>query len=246
MEKYSEKDIDWLLNLCKDDRRPLQRRVQKNFNLTWKRLLLRVSLAVNALLGLVVLPFFLLIRFSVYLNLSHGWAAWPSLIGGIIATILLLTLYLFLISLKVKNRRLLLKTGGVVISTMVLGFCMFSIFYLSSLNAKSSDVRDVYHSMHPILRVAVSTVTLADKDLVITGIERIEGDYARMGLPVNRRSLHYRQETGYVHAVDIRTLDRGFIRNALLRGSLELMGFRTIRHVGTADHLHVELRHAHQ
>jgi hypothetical protein len=90
--------------------------------------------------------------------------------------------------------------------------------------------------------VAVSTVTLADNDLVITDIERMEDDYNRMGLPVNQSSLHYRQESGYVQAVDIRTFDRGFVRNALLRGSLELMGFNTIRHVGTADHLHVELR----
>jgi hypothetical protein len=125
---------------------------------------------------------------------------------------------------------------------MVLGFCLFSLFYLSSVNAKSAEVQTVYRSMHPILRVAVSTVTLAESDLVITDIERIEEDYARMGLTVNQRSLHYVQESGYVHAVDIRTIGHGFVRNALLRGSLELMGFRTIRHVGTADHLHVELR----
>jgi hypothetical protein len=96
--------------------------------------------------------------------------------------------------------------------------------------------------MHPVLRVAVSTVTLADNDLVVTDIERFEEDYASMGLPVNQTSFHYRQESGYVHAVDIRTIGHGFVRNALLRGSLEIMGFRTIRHVGTADHLHVELR----
>jgi hypothetical protein len=124
---------------------------------------------------------------------------------------------------------------------MVLGFSLFSLFYLSSVNAKNRDVQSVYRSMHPIMRVAISTVTLADSDLVITDIERFEEDYARMGLPVNQTSLHYRQESGYVHAVDIRTIGHGILRNAILRGSLELMGFRTIRHVGTADHLHVEL-----
>ena len=116
------------------------------------------------------------------------------------------------------------------------------MFYLSSVNAKSSDVQDVYRPMHPFLRVAVSTLTLADRDLVITDIERFEEDYTEMGLTVNQTSLHYRQESGYVQAVDIRTIGHGFVRNTLLRGSLGMMGFRTIRHVGTADHLHVELR----
>lgn len=95
--------------------------------------------------------------------------------------------------------------------------------------------------MHPILRVAISSVTLADGDLVITDIERVSGDYETMGLPVNPHSLHYRQESGYVHAVDLRTRDRSEIRNYIIQISLDLMGFRTLRHVGTADHLHVEL-----
>jgi Na+/proline symporter len=199
-------------------------------------------MALCGIVGLIVFPFFLLIRFSVYLNLTHSMPAWPALIGGIIATICLLLAYLFLLSFKMANKKRLMKIGLIGISTVVLGYCLFSVFYLSSVHAKSAEVQDVYRSMHPIMRVAVSTVTLADNDLVITDIERMEDDYNRMGLPVNQSSLHYRQESGYVQAVDIRTFDRGFVRNALLRGSLELMGFSTIRHVGTADHLHVELR----
>lgn len=243
MEKYTEKDIEWLLNLHKKDTGTFTHTdAPSKPRRTWKQLALRLSLAVSALLCLIIFPFFLLIRFSVYLNLNYGLGAWTSLTGGILATILLLCVYLLLVSLKVANKKLLIKIGGIGIGTMVLGYCLFSLFYLSSVNAKSNDVQDIYRSMHPILRVAVSTVTLADNDLVITDIERFQEDYARMGLPVNQASLHYRQESGYVHAVDIRTLDSGFFRNALLRGSLEVMGFRTIRHVGTADHLHVELR----
>lgn len=244
MEKYSEKDIDWLLNLHKDTGKSALKMPSSKPKRTWKQFFFRFSLALSALLSLIIFPFFLLIRFSVYLSASQGLGAWTSLTGGILATILLLCIYLFLLSFKVKNRKQLIKIGGTGISIMVLGYCLFSLFYLSSVNAKSADVQSVYRSMYPVLRVAVSTITLADNDLVITDIERIEEDYGRMGLPVNQSSLHYRQENGYVHAVDIRTLDRGFVRNALLRGSLELMGFRTIRHVGTADHLHVELRRA--
>lgn len=238
MNGYSQKDIDWLLNLDKES----SSKTTPHTKSGWKRITIRLLLAIAGLLGLIVFPFFLLIRLSVYLNLTYGMSAWPALIGGIIATILLLLFYLLILSYKVVNKKRLLKSGFLGMSIMVLGYCLFSLFYLSSVNAKNAEVQEVYRSMHPILRVAISTVTLADNHLVITDIERYESDYARMGLPVNRRSLHYRQETGYVHAVDIRTLDRGFIRNGLLRGSLELMGFRTLRHVGTADHLHVELR----
>lgn len=240
MEKYSEKDTEWLLNLHKENGSPSQTAAKPKTG--WKRLALRLSLALSALFALIILPFFLLVRLSVYLNLNIGLSAWPSLFGGIIATVCLLLAYLFVLSFKVENKRLLIKIGGIGVSTMVLGYCLFSLFYLSSVHAKNDGVQSVYRSMHPILRVAVSTVTLADNDLVITDIERMAEDYGRMGLPVNQTSLHYRQASGYVHAVDIRTLDRGFIRNAMLRGSLEIMGFRTIRHVGTADHLHVELR----
>lgn len=243
MEKFSEKDIEWLLNLHKNgDKSYPGRSKQQTKSRSWKRWAFLISLGFSALLFLVIFPFFLLVRFSVYLNHTYGLGAWSSLTGGILATIILLCFYLLLLSFKVSNKKLLLKLGGIGVSTMVLGFSLFSLFYISSINAKSTDVQSVYRSMHPILRVAVSTVTLAESDLVITDIERFEEDYARMGLPVNQTSLHYRQDSGYVHAVDIRTIGHGILRNALLRGSLELMGFRTIRHVGTADHLHVELR----
>lgn len=243
MDKYSNKDVEWLLNPHKQDgiSAPVKPVKDKKSGSRWKRYAVRFLLGLTGLVTLIILPFFLLIRTSVYLNLSQGFSSWPSLIGGILAAILLLLLYLAIISFKVKNKGLLLKFGAISISTMVLGFSLFSLFYLSSVNAKSDEVREVYRSLHPILRVAVSTVTLADNDLVVTDIERFEEDYATMGLPVNQSSLHYRQDSGYVHAIDIRTIGRGTVRNALLRGSLELMGFRTIRHVGTADHLHVEL-----
>lgn len=190
----------------------------------------------------MLLPFYLLVRTSVYLNLEHGYSGWLTLVGGMSVSIFLLLTYLFFLFQKIKNRkrRFQFSLGGA--GTMVFGFCLLSLFYLSGVNAKSDEIRDVYRSMHPILRVAISTVTLADNDLVITDIERVMSDYGAMGLPVNPNSLHYRQdETGYVHAIDLRTRGRSEIRNFLLQTSLEIMGFQTLRHVGTDDHLHVEL-----
>jgi hypothetical protein len=244
MDKITQKDIDWLLNLGNREKNasaglkgPSGRKGVEVF----RKLAIRMILSALALVFLVILPFILLIRVSVYLNIVQGFPGWVSLLGGMIVMILFFTLYIYLIFRNVENRKMVLKYSFWSIGSVVAGFCMFSLFYLSGVHAKSDSVRELYRSMHPVLRVAVSTVTLADGGLVITDIGREEADYVRMGMPVNSRSLHYRQENGYYHAVDIRTLDRGLIRNAALRLALNAMGFKTIRHTGTADHLHVEL-----
>ena len=39
----------------------------------------------------------------------------------------------------------------------------------------------------------------------------------------------------------LRTIRQGELRNALVADYFRLMGFNTLRHVGTADHLHVSL-----
>jgi hypothetical protein len=106
---------------------------------------------------------------------------------------------------------------------------------------KNEDLRSEYRSLHPLLRVATSTFILVDGDLVITDMERQAADYERMRLPVYERSLHFVQEDGYAHAVDLRTIGRSEWRNFTMQVCFRAMGFRTLRHVGTADHLHVSL-----
>ncbi|MEX0608914.1 MAG: hypothetical protein WD016_11215 [Balneolaceae bacterium] len=236
MEKISQKDIDWLLNLNTNQGGKTLSSTQKK-----KRFVLRLLATVLLILGLIVLPFFLLIRTSIFLNINFGFNGWLALIFGIVATILLLLFYLLILFRKVENKRVFLRFSLAGVSALVLGFCIFGAFYLSSVNAKSDEVREVYRSLHPILRVAVATTTLADGGLVITDIQRIPEDYNEMGLSVNAQSLHYVQQSGYVHAIDLRTHGRWEVRNFLLRTSLEMMGFQTLRHVGTADHLHVAL-----
>src|SRR2546422_919283 len=66
-------------------------------------------------------------------------------------------------------------------------------------------------------------------------------DYKTMGLPPNDGSLHLVQRDGYAHAADLRTGGRGFLSNRLLQLYLWGLGFSTLRHTGTSDHLHVEL-----
>jgi hypothetical protein len=108
-------------------------------------------------------------------------------------------------------------------------------------HVKSAEVHAEYAELHPLLRMSVATLLLVDEGLLITDLSRHPGDYADMGLPVNPRSLHYRQATGYTHALDLRTKGRGPVRNLLMQGYFASLGVRTLRHVGTADHLHVSL-----
>ena len=100
-------------------------------------------------------------------------------------------------------------------------------------------VRVVFSAAHPLRRMALSALILADHDAVITYLARRPDDYKRMGLPVNRESLHYSQADGWVHAVDLRT--RPGLKSLLVQWYFDLMGFDTLRHVGTHDHLHVSL-----
>src|SRR6266550_1504831 len=75
----------------------------------------------------------------------------------------------------------------------------------------------------------------------ITDLARRPEDYKTMGLPPNDGSLHLVQRDGYAHAADLRTGGRGFLRNRLVQLYLWGLGFSTLRHTGTSDHLHVEL-----
>ncbi|MFD2531013.1 hypothetical protein [Gracilimonas halophila] len=235
MDKISQKDIDWLLNLNKTD--VLQTPESSDTKKKWLQFLFWGLL----ITGLGILPFFILIRTSIFLNVSFGWNGWLALGGGIFATVLLLLLYVLFLFRRTSNKRLLLKFSLAGLGTLVFAFCFYGVMYLSSVNAKNDEVRQVYRSMHPILRVAIATTTLADGDLVITDIQRTPADYAAMGIPLNERSLHFAQSSGYVHAIDLRTLGHTEFRNLLLQTSLRMMGLKTIRHVGTADHLHIAL-----
>ena len=83
----------------------------------------------------------------------------------------------------------------------VVFYCAYALLFLSAVNAKTDDVREYYRTVHPLLRVALSTATLASRDIVVTDARREPADYARMGLPTLDNSLHFVQKTGYVHHI---------------------------------------------
>ncbi len=192
------------------------------------------------IIGFTLLPFILLIRLAVYFDQNVGLNAWVGLGLGALLTALLLAGYagylLHRMNAKVHVGRVL--KGGLL---LVLLYCGYAVLFISSANVKSPAVQDTYTALHPALRMAVSTLILVDGGLVVTDAARTPDDYAKMGLPALENSLHYRQTDGYVHAVDLRTRGRSNLRNALTTFYFRAMGFKTLRHVGTADHLHISM-----
>ena len=193
---------------------------------------------------LLVLPVILLIRVSVFCHQQYRLSPWWALTGGALVSAAIIFLYLGYLRHRLRHffgdyrnirRRYLFAT------IIVIAYCFPALFYFSATNAKHDAVHREFRDLHPILRLGVSTVIWVDRGLIITDANRLPDDYRRMGLRSRAQSLHYRQSNGYAHAVDIRTIGHGALRNALLEGYFRLMGFNTLRHIGTADHLHVSL-----
>lgn len=188
-----------------------------------------------------VLPFIVLVRSAVYFYQAHAWSGELALMGAAGVAFGLLVIYAVFVNWRFR-RRLRLSFGLLqIIAVVVTVYCGYAVLYLSSTNAKSSSVQETYTALHPLLRLATSTVLLIDQELVVTDGVRDLAAYAKMGLPANENSLHFVQETGYAHAIDLRTRDRKEWQNRLITLYFDAMGFKTLRHVGTADHLHVSL-----
>jgi len=194
---------------------------------------------------LLILPFILLIRGAVYFHNQYDWYPSVSLIGGGLVTTVLLFIYMTFMYGRVTGKigsGNALKRRSFIAILLVLGYSIYGLFFLSNSNAKSSEVRSEFTKLHPIVRISISTILFLDRDLIITDAKRQPEDYRKMGLATKKRSLHYKQSSGYVHAVDIRTNGRSEIRNILLKWYFKLMGLNTLRHGGTGDHLHISLK----
>ena len=192
----------------------------------------------------LILPFVTLIRGAVFLHEQYELWPWPALAGGIIFSAALIFFYLLYIQRWIGQRyggKPSFKKGHWLALFLVLVYCLPAVFYLSNNNAKHPEVRDEFTSLHPILRLGISTLVFLDGDLILTDGSRQPEDYRKMGLKTKAHSLHYKQSSGYAHAVDIRTKGRSEFRNFLIKTYFQGMGFNTLRHVGTDDHLHVSL-----
>lgn len=202
-------------------------------------------LNVLKLLVLLILPFILLIRGAVYFHEYYKWLPWLALFGGVVLSALMVFVYIAFIHgyFSEKSTNLLrIRNQYLLAVVMVLLYCLPSVFFLSEGNAKYPEVRKEFTALHPILRLSISTLVFLDRDVLLTDANRKPEDYAKMGLRTKKHSLHYKQSNGYAHAVDIRTKGHSALRNLLVENYFKLMGFNTLRHDGTADHLHVSLK----
>lgn len=206
---------------------------------------LRAIVFILQIVFVVLLPFVVLIRGTVWMYQSFELNTWLALAAGGAMTFLVLMFYItFVYALifgakKLSSRSLKIKAWVVMI--LLVGYCGFTLINVDQKNAKTTEVQKEFLSLHPFMRIGVGTLVVLDKEALITDMSRTHGDYKRMGLKVKARSLHYKQSDGYVHAMDLRTKGRNEYRNWLVEKYFWLMGFRTLRHIGTADHLHVSL-----
>lgn len=204
----------------------------------------RLLFVLTKILLFLILPFIILIRGSVYIHENYEYLPYVSLLGGIIVTTLILLIYFtvfYSFIFKTIGSGEILKRTAIAAFLIVGGYCLHGLFFISSKNVKSAELRRELTDLHPILRIAVSTIILLDKDLIISDASRVPEDYRKMGLPSKSSSLHYRQKDGYAYALDLRTNTRTEIRNFLLKAYFWMMGFNTLRHGGTGDHLHISL-----
>lgn len=202
----------------------------------------RVARATGVGAVLAVLPFALLIRGGVFAYREWELGTWPALALSAGGTALLLGLYAWVVSRKLgagKGLRRLFSRAAIGVGVAYVGY---ALVFIASENVKSDDVLAEYANVHPLLRVASSALILVDPASVITDAGRTPEDYWLMGLPQNEASLHFEQESGYVHALDLRTRGRPEWRNRAVEMAFWALGFHSLRHVGTADHLHVSLR----
>ncbi|MFK8105076.1 MAG: hypothetical protein AB8G15_21345 [Saprospiraceae bacterium] len=196
-------------------------------------------------LVLMILPFIFLIRGAIFLHEEYQMAPSLAILGGAIATIILLILYFsyFYGTLTGKIGSLSsFKWRATLALFVVVAYCGNGLLSLSEVHAKTDTVKKEFTSLHPILRLSISTILLIDKDFMLTDASRLPEDYKKMGLKSKKHSLHYRQKNGYVHAFDVRTKGKSNLRNFLLTWYFKLMGMNTLRHTGTGDHLHISLK----
>lgn len=193
---------------------------------------------------IIVLPFFILIRGSAFIHNRYDLGPWISLTGGAVITAFLLFIYMTFVYKKFTKKfgdSDNLKRRSLFAFALVVLYCGYGLFFISSDNFKNPSLKSEISDLHPILRMGVSTFILIDKDMIITDASRVPEDYRKMGLKTAKNSLHYKQKDGYAYAFDLRTNNRHEFRNKLMQIYFRVLGFNTLRHVGTDDHLHISL-----
>ena len=150
---------------------------------------------------------------------------------------------LFMLWFYKKNKYKKLKWPLILTLILVTGASYYFINSLDNKNFKNStEIGQYKDNTHPVLKYYTVILSVFDSDMVITDSKRKPEDYEKMNLPEFKGSLHYIQNDGYSHALDLRTKGRARIRNLLVRAYYYLLGYTAIEHIGSALHIHVDDR----
>ena len=193
---------------------------------------------------LAFLPFFVLVRVGTAAVQGWGLGGWTSLGLGALAVAAVLGLYAGVLGWKEEAWAgvwRVLRRGGLGLGGVVL---VYGVVWVGPVMAEDQAVRAEYRALHPVLRLAAGPVFLADPGRVVTDPSRTVEDYRLLGLSEAEADLHFVQEDGSVHAVDFHTGGRAAWGNRTVELGFWLLGFHSLRHRGTADHIHVSLRSA--
>src|SRR2546426_7333079 len=138
----------------------------------WRALGADVAVALLKIVMIIALPFAVLVRGSVFIY-EHGTrSVWLAVLTAGILTGGVVTAYAVWIARKLMRRgvrggrALVMPVAKWVALPLVLFYCGYSLLYLASVNAKADPVRAYYGSVHPLLRLALSTAILDRKSVV--------------------------------------------------------------------------------
>src|SRR5256712_1072227 len=106
-----------------------------------------------------LLPFLALVKVAVFLYQREGWPTALALAGGTVCTAAVVTAYGAWVWHRFTGRVRLALVARRFALPLVLAYSAYALVYLSSANAKSDRVRAYYASLHPLLRVRLSTLT---------------------------------------------------------------------------------------
>ena len=194
-----------------------------------------------ALFFSLIIPLIVFLRVSSEASVRFGLNGWESLIFGGVASIISAALTGYIFTRKIKKGKSFLKAMRFIGFVVLAAYLSLGMIYINRLHLKSTQLNRYYKELHPVLRVSVVAATIFDRHLVVTDIGRNPDDYISMGLKKRKHSWHFKQKTGFIHAVDLRTINRNELLNQLTELYFKISGFNTLRHTGTNDHLHVEL-----
>ncbi|KXX71390.1 hypothetical protein [Flammeovirga sp. SJP92] len=212
---------------------------------SWKGALFKFLFLTTFFLFLCVLPFTMMIRSGIYMYHEYAMSVWFGLSAGVVVMTMILLFYLLvgylLFFRKYKVSFTGIKRIVLTIFLFVITYTIFALFSFTGKNAKTDQIKQEYTQLHPFLKISLRTLLLFDKDVLITSLSREPEDYQKMGLASKSQSLHFVQNTGYVHAMDLRTNGRPIWMIWFSQIYFNTLGFNIVRHNGTGDHLHVSL-----